>query len=235
MSWDFAEVNPFSNSGGNFLKNLEYVFKGISVFPDSGSGFANQKDASTMRHSNIPMIVSTDPPYYDNVPYADISDYFYVWLRRSMKTIFPDLFSTIAVPKNEEIVAFTYRHKDKEEAAKFFMIGISNAMNNICRITHISFPITIYYAFKQSESLNNEGTSSRGWVKFLEAIISENLQITGTWPIRTERQGRMRGNNSNALASSIVLVCRKKMMMKQLPASNSSANSNKPSPKPSKT
>jgi putative DNA methylase len=152
-------------------------------------------------------VVSTDPPYYDNVPYADLSDFFYVWLRRSLKPTFPDLFATLAVPKAEELVAFAYRHKGKEGAEAFFLDGMTRAMQRLAEQAHPAFPVTIYYAFKQSES-DNEGTASTGWETFLDAVIRAGFAISGTWPMRTERENRTRNQDSNALASSIVLVCR---------------------------
>jgi putative DNA methylase len=154
--------------------------------------------------------VSTDPPYYDNIGYADLSDFFYVWLRRSLRPVFPDLFATLAVPKAEELVATPYRHGSKDKAETFFLDGMTQAMHRLADQSHPAFPVTIYYAFKQSESETDEGTASTGWETFLDAVICAGLGISGTWPMRTERQGRMVGNGTNALASSIVLVCRKR-------------------------
>lgn len=207
MAWDFAEANPFSESGGNFAKNLEYVAKGIEYLPATGKGLAFQADAAGGGGAPC-MIVSTDPPYYDNIGYADLSDYFYVWLRRSQRAAFPDLFATIAVPKAEELVATPYRHGGKEQAEAFFLQGMTRAMHNLAERAHPAFPTTIYYAFKQSEDEDEAGTASTGWETFLDAVIRAGYAITGTWPMRTERQGRMIGNGTNALASSIVLVCR---------------------------
>ena len=154
-----------------------------------------------------PVIISTDPPYYDNIGYADLSDFFYVWLRRSMRSIFPDLFATVAVPKAEELVATPHRHGGKEEAEAFFLHGMTQALHCLCEQGHPAFPVTIYYAFKQSETSSGE-TSSTGWETFLDAVIRAGFALTGTWPMRTERSGRTRDTGSNALASSIVLVCR---------------------------
>jgi putative DNA methylase len=153
-------------------------------------------------------LISTDPPYYDNVPYADLSDFFYVWLRRSLKSVFPTCFSTVAVPRAEELVAFAYRHKDKEAAGAFFLEGMTRAMRCLSDQGHPSFPVTIYYAFKQSETDGEEGTASTGWETFLDAVIRAGFSTSGTWPMRTELSNRMRGMDSNVLASSIVLVCR---------------------------
>ena len=169
-------------------------------------------------------VISTDPPYYDNISYADLSDFFYVWLRRSLRPIYPDLFTTVAVPKADELVATPYRHGGKEEAEAFFLDGMSRAMRRLAEQTHPAYPVTIYYAFKQSESArrtNAGGTPvsrkdapfpgiSTGWETFLDAVIRSGFAITGTWPMRTELGNRMIGMGANALASSIVLVCRKR-------------------------
>jgi putative DNA methylase len=150
--------------------------------------------------------VSTDPPYYNNIGYADLSDFFYVWLRRSLRPIFPELFSTLAVPKAEELVACSYRHGGKEEAEAFFLRGMTKAMHALAEQAHSGFPVTIYYAFKQAESDDDEGVTSSGWDTFLDALIRAGFGITGTWPMRTERSARSSGTNT--LASSIILVCR---------------------------
>jgi putative DNA methylase len=156
----------------------------------------------------MPILISTDPPYYDNIAYADLSDFFYVWLRRSMKPVFPDLFGTLAVPKAEEVVASPYRHSTREKAETFFLNGMTQAMQGLAKHSHPAFPVTIYYAFKQSESDGADGTASTGWETFLGAVISAGFAITGTWPMRTERSGGFRNKDQNALASSIIIVCR---------------------------
>ena len=208
MAWDYGEVNPFSDSGGNFSKNLSYVAMGIDYLAGAAPGHARQIDAAT-NNISTGKVVSTDPPYYDNVPYADLSDYFYVWLRRSLRHIFPDLFATLAVPKSEELVAFAYRHeRGKAGAEAFFLDGMTRAMHGLAEQAHPSFPVTIYYAFKQAEDDGEDGTASTGWETFLDAVIRAGFAISGTWPMRTERAGRMRDFDSNALASSIILVCR---------------------------
>src|SRR5439155_17259433 len=154
-------------------------------------------------------VVSTDPPYYDNIGYADLSDFFYVWLRRSLKPVFPELFATLAVPKSEELVATPYRHGGKEKAEAFFLDGMIRAMHRLAEQAHPAFPVSIYYAFKQSETEGDDGgTSSTGWDTFLEAVIRAGFAIGGTWPMRTERGTRSIGIGTNALASSIILVCR---------------------------
>jgi putative DNA methylase len=211
MAWDYGEVNPFSSSGGNFSKNLSYVAMGLEFLAGAAPGFASQIDAATSGASSG-KVVSTDPPYYDNVPYADLSDYFYVWLRRSMRLVFPDLFATVAVPKGGELVAFAYRHDNgKAGAEAFFLGGMTQAMHRLAEQAHPAFPVTIYYAFKQSEDDGEDGTASTGWETFLDAVIGAGLSVSGTWPMRTERSGRMRDTGSNALASSIILVCRSRV------------------------
>jgi putative DNA methylase len=209
IAWDYAEANPLSASGSNIDKQVDYVTRVLaSGASASGVGHAQQADASTQSVS-VDKLISTDPPYYDNIPYADLSDFFYVWLRRSQRSIFPDLFTTLAVPKAEELVALAYRHADgKPGAEAFFLGGMTQAMHRIAEQAHPAFPVTIYYAFKQSESDAAEGTTNTGWDTFLAAVIKAGFAISGTWPMRTERQGRMIGNDANALASSIILVCR---------------------------
>jgi putative DNA methylase len=212
MVWDFVEGNPFSSSSGNLSDASDWVAKVLDVSINSnGWGQAKQSDAQTQTFSNLKFI-STDPPYYDNVPYADISDFFYVWLRRSQNVVFPTLFSTVTVPKTEELVAFSYRHSGKEAAETFFLDGMTQTIRNLAISAHPEAPITIYYAFKQSESEDASGTSSTGWVTFLSAIIRAEFAIVGTWPMRTELSNRLRGTDSNALASSIILVCRKRSL-----------------------
>ncbi len=209
MTWDFAELNTLLGGTGSFVGAIDWTaesIEGVAAGYGSPFGVANQADASQQSLS-ADKLVSTDPPYYDNVPYADLSDFFYVWLRRSLKSIFPDLFATLVVPKDQELVAFAYRHKDKATASAFFMEGMTRAMRRLAQQAHPAFPVTIYYAFKQSET-EKEGTSSTGWERFLDAVIQAGFAIGGTWPIRTELGNRMRGMDSNALASSIVLVCR---------------------------
>jgi putative DNA methylase len=208
MVWDFAESNPFSQNGGNWMATcIEWVERVISGFLPANGGYASQADAANQQIS-ISKVISTDPPYYDNVPYADLSDFFYVWLRRSLRSVFPDLFATLAVPKAEELVAAPYRQGGREAAERFFLEGMTQAMNRVAEQAHPAFPVTIYYAFKQSETETEAGTTSTGWEAFLDAVIRAGFSIGGTWPMRTEREARSRGIDSNALASSIVLVCR---------------------------
>jgi putative DNA methylase len=208
MSWDFAEANPLANAAGGFQFSNQYLVKAIDALASPVlPGYSEQTDAQTQSLS-LGKVISTDPPYYDNVPYADLSDFFYVWLRRSLKTVFPDLFATLAVPKEAELVAFAYRHDGKAGAEAFFLGGMTQAMHRLSEQAHPAFPVTIYYAFKQAESDDTEGTASTGWETFLDAVIRAGFATYGTWPMRTELGNRMRGMDSNALASSIVLVCR---------------------------
>jgi len=185
--------------------------KALDRTPASGVGSARQEDAQN-QSTSAGRLVSTDPPYYDNIGYADLSDFFYVWLRRSLKTIFPDLFATLAVPKAEELVATPYRHGSKEKAEAFFLGGMTQAMHRLAEQAHPAFPVTIYYAFKQAESDGADGTTNTGWDTFLAAVIEAGFAISGTWPMRTELSNRMIGSGTNALASSIVLVCRKRAL-----------------------
>ena len=208
MVWDYTEANPFSSSCGNWQGAcLSWVAEALDCLPQKQPGSAVQADATT-KALELSALVSTDPPYYDNIGYADLSDFFYVWLRRSLKATFPDIFATVAVPKSEELVATPYRHGSKKQAETFFLNGMTEAMRRLAEQEYPGFPVTIYYAFKQSEKKGEEGTSSTGWETFLDAVIRSGFAITGTWPMRTERGARSTGIGTNALASSIVLVCR---------------------------
>lgn len=207
MTWDYAETNGFGPSSGSLTIMRDWVVKVIERCGNAVPGVAEQADASTQKLS-LARVVSTDPPYYDNIGYADLSDFFYVWLRRALRSVFPDLLATMAVPKAEELVATPYRHGSRSKAESFFLSGMTHAMNRLAEQAHPSFPVTIYYAFKQSESESDVGTASTGWETFLDAVIRAGFGISGTWPVRTERSGRSIGIGANALASSIVLVCR---------------------------
>lgn len=209
MSWDFAEANPLSSIAASADSAVDRIAEVIERATSEGIGFAVQGDAATQSISQG-KVVSTDPPYYDNIGYADLSDFFYVWLRRSLKPIFPSLYATLAVPKAEELVATPYRHGGKTEAEAFFLDGMTRAMQNLAEQAHPAFPVTIYYAFKQAETKGDAGTHSTGWETFLEAVLRAGFALTGTWPMRTELGNRMIGSGTNALASSIILVCRKR-------------------------
>ena len=208
MTWDYAECNPMCDSTGNWMAMVDWGWKSIKLFPKNGCGFSSQQDAQTQTISED-KVVSTDPPYYDNIGYADLSDFFYVWMRRSLRDIFPDLFATIAVPKAEELVATPYRHGSKEKAETFFLNGMTDAMHHLAEQANHAFPVTIYYAFKSSET-DERGTSNTGWETFLNAVLFAGFAITGTWPMRTELGNSVNHLGTNGLASSIVLVCRKR-------------------------
>lgn len=210
MKWDFAESNPFSNSSGCFDNTMMWITKCLVEMPASKYAEVEQADAqSDCGLRNI--MISTDPPYYDNIGYADLSDYFYVWMRRSLKESFPKLFSTMLVPKVEELIATPYRHDGSVEKAKeFFEHGMLCACKQLYQYACDSIPVTIYYAYKQSDTDDlTETQASTGWETMLTAIIKAGFAINGTWPMRTELTTALKGS-VNALASSIVLVCRKR-------------------------
>ncbi|WP_457573178.1 DUF1156 domain-containing protein [Desulfolithobacter sp.] len=210
MVWDFMEGNPFSSTSGNFLNSISAGIKSLVKLPKVENLFHRAKQFAAQELTGWSAIISSDPPYYDNIGYADLSDFFYVWLRRSLKEIFPDLFATMLVPKEPELVATPYRHGSREKAETFFMEGMTKAIRNMANNAHPAFPVTIYYAFKQSDT-GAGGTASTGWETFLEAVQRAGFCITGTWPMRTEMRGRaLARSGTNALASSIILVCRKR-------------------------
>ena len=209
MAWDYAECNVFSNSSGSFNNLLNLMVKGFVSLGNGLPGKCIQSDARVdcgLRN----IMISTDPPYYDNIGYADLSDFFYVWMRQSLRDTYPELFSTMLVPKAEELIATPYRHDGSTEKAKgFFEDGMLSACKQMYQYAREDVPVTIYYAYKQSDS-DNSGTASSGWETMLGAIVNAGFIITGTWPVRTEKPGRSIGIGTNALASSIVLVCRKR-------------------------
>ncbi|WP_411166971.1 hypothetical protein Aeroheme_01418 [Aeromonas sp. DSM 116730] len=209
MIWDYAEINAFAGAAGDFDISLSGICRAMGGLSTGRVGRVSQGDAQTQKISAA-KVISTDPPYYDNIGYADLSDFFYVWLRKSLRPIFPGLYATMAVPKAEELVATPYRHGGKEGAEAFFLNGMGKAIHQLAEQAHPAFPVTIYYAFKQSET-KADGTSSAGWETFLQAVIDAGFAISGTWPMRTERDARSIGIGTNALASSIVLVCNKRL------------------------
>lgn len=210
MVWDFAEGNPFSNSSGCYDNMIEWVEKCLNQFPASSHGIVRQFDAQsdcTLRG----IMVSTDPPYYDNIGYADLSDFFYVWMRQSLKQTYPKLFRTMLVPKAEELVATQYRFDgSKQKAKEFFEDGMFHTCQQLYQYARDDIPVTVYYAYKQSDTEENDTTASTGWETMLSSIIRAGFSITGTWPMRTEMSNRSIASGSNALSSSIVLVCRKR-------------------------
>jgi len=206
MVWDYAEANPFSSSGGNLVMYIDRIADSIEHTPATICGVSIQDDAtSSALYTN--QIISTDPPYYDNIGYADLSDFFYVWLRRSLRDVYPDLLSTMLTPKAEELIASPYRHGgDKKKAAEFFETGLGQAIQLWRENGHQDYPTTIFYAFKQAET-DTSGTASTGWETFLTGVIDAGFTITATWPMRTESPGRSVAQGTNALASSVVLAC----------------------------
>lgn len=206
MTWDYAESNAFGGMAGDLYVSLNNMMRVVEELPVLGAAEIILKDAkqNTFTHA----IFSTDPPYYDNIGYADLSDYFYLWLSRSIKGFLPDLFRRVLTPKGDELVATPYRHGGRERAEAFFLEGMKSALTGIAQASENS-PVTIYYAFKQSE-LSAEGVTSAGWASFLQAVNDCGLAIDGTWPVRSELSNRMIASDTNALASSIVLVCRRR-------------------------
>ena len=208
MVWDFAEVNFFSNSGGNWSTPIDKIQLAIADFPAPRSGAIEQANAEEVSYP-ADAVISTDPPYYDNISYADLSDFFFAWLRPLLRGMYPRLFGVLATPKADELVATPYRHGGKEAAEAFFLKGMRNAIARMAKQSSDQFPAAIYYAFKQSE-IEQEGISSTGWATFLQAVIEAGYAVVGTWPVRTESPGRLIAKGTNALANSVVLVCRKK-------------------------
>jgi putative DNA methylase len=209
MTWDFAEAAVLAESSGSFSMCYSWAAKVLetAVADEPHPGIAIQGDAKIHSAANG-MLVATDPPYYDNVGYADLADFFYVWLRRSLVGIYPELTGTVLTPKADELVADPFRQGNDELAEQFFEHGFNDVFSQICRSTPHKYPITVFYAFKQSESDADGGHASTGWETLLEGMLTAGWAVTATWPVRTERRGRMRDIGSNALASSIVLACR---------------------------
>jgi putative DNA methylase len=209
MVWDYAESSVFSGAAGDLSTSLASMCRVIEQQPAIASARIEVIDASKNSFVVRPIAISTDPPYYDNIGYADLSDFFYVWLRRSLGPVWPDLFRRLVTPKAEELVATSYRHGGKEQAEAFFMQGMSEALTAMREAAVDDAPLAIYYAFKQSEA-SEDGITSPGWASFLQAAVDAGLSVDGTWPVRTERGARSVAIASNSLASSIVLVCRKR-------------------------
>jgi putative DNA methylase len=231
MIWDFAEANPFSDSTGNFQGAVDWVAEVIKLSPCNAPGEAKQRDATTAINGVAHPLISTDPPYYDNIGYADLADFFYIWLRRSLYDVYPDLFRTMLVPKAQELVATPYRFEgNKSKAQEFFETGLGHAFERMRSVQHPDYPLTVYYAFKQAESEAEEdeggeasgigniikAIASTGWETMLEGLIRAGFTITGTWPVRTEMLNRSVGLGTNALASSIVMVCRPRLVEAQV-------------------
>jgi putative DNA methylase len=206
MTWDLAEANPFARSSGTWRESVDWVAKCVDRSPLSDApAVVSQLDAAALVDSGS--LISTDPPYYDNIGYSDLSDFFYVWLRRSLRTVYPDLLSTMLVPKAEELVANPYRHDGKDGARLFFEDGFRRVFARARETALADYPITVYYAFKQSDD-GDDGTTSTGWETLLDGMIHSGWAITATWPMRSELSNRMLSQGTNALASSIVLALR---------------------------
>ncbi len=208
MIWDYCEANPFSSSSGNWLHCCRWVSKVVGGMPARSGTRIQQADAA------VPLLAeqevfATDPPYFDNIGYADLSDYFYVWLRRSLRLVLPSLFGTMQVPKADEMIASPHRHGGREGARKFFMKRMREALAGFAQTSNPDYPSSVFYAYKQTET-DHEGTLSTGWASFLQAAIDAGFAITGTWPIRTELTNRPVAKGANALASSVVLACRRR-------------------------
>ena len=207
MMWDFAENNVFNDAGGDFRTSLGSVTRALERLPAIGIGEVAQRDARVRVHESAGAAISTDPPYYDNVPYADISDFFYVWMRKNLSEVWPNELSTLATPKAEELVADNIRTGSKQHAEEFFESGMAEFMKALAAGANPEIPVTIYYAYKATETKDGE-VRSTGWDTFLHAVVDAGFQVSATWPMRTELANRPRGLGSNALASSIVLACR---------------------------
>ncbi|TJZ52108.1 DUF1156 domain-containing protein [Streptomyces piniterrae] len=207
MAWDFVEVSPFADAAGDLQVSVATAGRVIDALPTINAGCVAQADATTRPYDNY--VINTDPPYYDNVPYADLSDFFYVWLRRSLGDVYSEIMGTILTPKESELVASPYRHNGSSEAAeRHFERGFVETFTHMREGHHPDYPLTVYYAFKQAETDAEDGTASTGWETLLSGLIEAGWSVTGTWPVRTERAGRSRDIGSNALASSVVLACR---------------------------
>lgn len=208
MLWDFGENNAFADAAGDYRTSLSSIVKVIERLNPASGGFEVNHDAQTVYYPDG-TVISTDPPYYDNISYADLSDFFFCWMKPVLRSVYPDIFGVLATPKSEELVANPYRHGSREAAEVFFLDGMRSAIFNMARQSSDRFPATIYYAFKQSE-IDQEGISSTGWATFLQAVIEAGYSVGGTWPMRTELANRMIASGTNALANSVVLVCRKR-------------------------
>ena len=185
MTWDFAEANPFSDSSGNWMAMIAWVRKSVEHLPTAGQGIAIQRDARARVRESAGAVVSTDPPYYDNISYAELSDFFFVWLRRNLSDVWPDECATLLTPKADELIANRYRAGSKEAAEDHFESGMAEFMADVRANHHPAVPSTIYYAYKATETKDGE-VQSTGWATFLQAVIDAGLQVTATWPMRTE-------------------------------------------------
>ncbi len=215
MTWDFAECNILGRRVGSFVSQLRSLRKAIEALPVAEEGYVAQLDARAWMKLDCSVALSTDPPYYDNIFYSDLSDYFYVWLRKSLSEVWPDECSTILTPKAEELIANRYLTGSKEEAEARFELGMREFMALAAQCQVAEMPATIYYAYKATETKEGE-VRVTGWDTFLQAVLDSGLQVNATWPMRTEKPGRMVSIGANALASSIVLACRPRSVLATL-------------------
>jgi putative DNA methylase len=215
MTWDFAENHPMGDRSGSWSNTVASVAAAIRHLPARGSGHAEQRDARVRVSETPEAVVSTDPPYYDNISYADLSDFFYVWLRRNLADVWPDECATLSTPKSDELIANQYRAGSRQKAEEHFESGMAEFMAAVAATQHSAAPATIYYAYKATETRDGE-VRSTGWDTFLQAVIDAGLSVTATWPMRTELGNRMIASGTNALASSIVLACRPREITAQM-------------------
>jgi putative DNA methylase len=209
MAWDYAEVNPLSSSSGSLSSMVSQVSEAVKALPSRPQCDVTQRNAAQTEGLSG-LLISTDPPYYDNIDYSDLSDFFYVWAKRSLKDVWPDTFGFLLTPKREELIATPYRFDGgAQEAKTFFENGMRETFTRLAGAMSSEYPMTVYYAYKQTE-MDNDSRTSSGWETMLQALMDSGLQITGTWPVRTELGNRTRGIDSNALASSVVLACRRR-------------------------
>lgn len=224
MVWDFAEGNPLASSSAGFFDCCKVVAECVERLPSAPMGVVLQQDARTLVTESEAVLFCTDPPYYNNIGYADLADFLYIWLRKSLCSIFPENLMTLLTPKVQELVAEAYRFEgNKEKAQKFFEEGLRQSFSQMCKTASPEYPVTVFYAFRQAEADDDNSRelitsasnsvlesiiASTGWETMLEGLLGAGFQIVGTWPMRTEGDNRQVGIGSNALASSIVLVCR---------------------------
>lgn len=207
MMWDFAENNVFNGAGGDFTTSLGSVVNAMRRLPAAGFGEAVQRDARARVREVDGAAISSDPPYYDNISYADLSDFFFVWLRRNLSDVWPDECATLLTPKTDELIANQYRAGSRAAAETHFESGMAEFMAEVAKAQPAEVPATIYYAYKATETNDGE-IRSTGWDTFLQGVLDAGMQVTATWPMRTELGNRLLASKSNALASSIVLACR---------------------------
>jgi putative DNA methylase len=209
MTWDFVEVNPFGGAVGDFRQLTDLSIRALAYVPVGGHGTVEQHDARTALDGRREVLVATDPPYFDQIGYADLSDYFYVWQRRALRTVFPDVFATVAAPKEGELIALSTRHGDSRTRAKsYFVEGFTEVFHRLADAQHPDVPMLVVYAFKERGKSGNSDEISPGWEAILDALVRSGAEIIGTWPINATGSTRLIGIGTNALATYVVLVCR---------------------------